>query len=178
MARRTLLKLDERLLSWVISEGAAKGIEGISTSRIASQLRISEPTIFVHFGSKANLLFEADRSSLHTLYSSLVPSSEENPRKNAIDALLFLAARAQENPKEAAYAYLYHTLYDLTSFEMETQALIALFKTLKPFETNTNTLLLLEDTLGDYAYRASQKKIGLDEPQAEKMLNGLLILLG
>jgi AcrR family transcriptional regulator len=177
MARRTLLKLDERILSWVISEGALKGTEGISTSRIASQLRISEPTIFVHFRSKENLLFEADRSALHALYSSLGANLSENPRQNALKALLSLGKNAQAHPKEAAYAFFYHARYDATPFLAETQGFLALLNALKPFEPNPSRLLILEDGLGGYAYRSSEGKMSLEEEPVEKFLDALLTLV-
>lgn len=56
MARRTLHHLDERICKRVIYYGANKGIESVSTKRIALDLHISEPTIYVHFKSKDDLL--------------------------------------------------------------------------------------------------------------------------
>jgi AcrR family transcriptional regulator len=68
MARRNLRNIDQRIINRTIEEGAAKGIDGISTKKIASLLRITEPTIYVHFGTKDNLLKEAYKTAVATLY--------------------------------------------------------------------------------------------------------------
>lgn len=69
MARRTLRNLDLRIMKRVVFYGATDGIGKISTKRIASDLNISEPTIFIHFKTKRNLLQSA--------YSSIMKSLRE-----------------------------------------------------------------------------------------------------
>jgi len=56
MARRTLENLEKKILGCTANLGAKKGIENISTAEIAKICDISEPTIFVHFKKKSNLI--------------------------------------------------------------------------------------------------------------------------
>jgi AcrR family transcriptional regulator len=177
MARRTLIHLDERILAWAVQEGSRKGIEGISTARIASQLRISEPTIFIHFKNKGNLLREAYLFSLRALYGSIAPIPNENPRKNLLNGLLCLAQNAEKNPAEAAYAQAFGAKADLSAplFDQEARPLLDLLSPGAP-SLSAPCSLALQDALGAFAYRASQGKILRDEEHLTPMLNALIAL--
>ncbi len=59
MARRTLRALDSRIIKRTIQAGAKRGVSNISTKDISFILGITEPTIYVHFGTKDNLLYQA-----------------------------------------------------------------------------------------------------------------------
>ena len=59
MARRTLRALDRRIIKRTIQAGAKKGVTNISTKEMSTILGITEPTIYVHYGTKDNLLLEA-----------------------------------------------------------------------------------------------------------------------
>ncbi len=59
MARRTLRALDARIIKKTVAMGAKEGIAGVSTKEIAATLGITEPTIYVHFKTKGNLLESA-----------------------------------------------------------------------------------------------------------------------
>lgn len=61
MARRTLENLDKKILGCTANLGAKKGIENISTAEIAKICEISEPTIYVHFKKKTNLICQVGR---------------------------------------------------------------------------------------------------------------------
>jgi AcrR family transcriptional regulator len=61
MARRTLENLEKKILGCTANLGAKKGIENISTAEIAKICDISEPTIFVHFKKKNNLIAQVGR---------------------------------------------------------------------------------------------------------------------
>lgn len=71
MARRTLHDIENKILDCAIRLGATKGIENISTQEIAKCLGISEPTIFVHFKTKKNLIVQAARK-LDTLVKKMI----------------------------------------------------------------------------------------------------------
>lgn len=59
MARRTLRALDSRIIKRTIQAGAKRGVSNISTKDMSLILGITEPTIYVHFGTKDNLLYQA-----------------------------------------------------------------------------------------------------------------------
>jgi len=107
MARRNLRNIDQRILHRIIAEGAAKGIEGISTKKIASLLRISEPTIYIHFQTKENLLKEAYQSALETLFLSADFSSSEDLDVLIPRVFVSLGQQAQVHPDEARYVFAY-----------------------------------------------------------------------
>ena len=58
MARRTLVNIDKKILRGAIRMGAEDGIENISTIKLSNKIGISEGTIFVHFKTKENLIYE------------------------------------------------------------------------------------------------------------------------
>jgi AcrR family transcriptional regulator len=182
MARRTLLNLDERILTWVVSEGAKKGLYGISTAHIAAQLRISEPLIFVHYQSKENLLKEAYRWALHGLYGSLsTPTNLENPRKNLMDGLSLYGTTALANPEKTRYVFFYESQSfptpDPSIFLEETQTIVALFEAVKPFEKNGAALSALRHLLSNYAQGLCQQEIALDEKTVGKIIDVFVVLV-
>lgn len=59
MARRTLVNIEGKILDAVVNKGAKYGVDNVSTIQIAKKCGITEPTIFVHFKTKTNLLYQA-----------------------------------------------------------------------------------------------------------------------
>lgn len=112
MARRTLRALDNRIIKRTLISGAKNGICNISTKEIASILGITEPTIYVHYKTKENLLFCAYKEAVedilkvnHSLLDDLEKTgkSEEDIRK-FLDALVKLDGIEKE---KIAYAIDY-----------------------------------------------------------------------
>ena len=109
MARRTLRNLDERILKWTIHYGAIDGISNVSTKRIAKDLRITEPTIYVHFKTKGNLLYEAYKRVVETVYD-FKDFSKEDPKQFTNDLeheLLRLLEKAALKKEEVVFAFNY-----------------------------------------------------------------------
>ncbi len=101
MARRKLRNLDNRILKKVVSHGAEYGINGISTKKIAEEIGITEPTIYVHFHTRKNLLLAANEFALNNLKNF-----------SDVDATLSgkwgqLLLSAKENKDDAIYAYFF-----------------------------------------------------------------------
>lgn len=101
MARRKLRNLDNRILKKVVAHGAEYGIDGISTKAIAEEIGITEPTIYVHFHTRKNLLLAANEYALNNL-------------KNHSEADATLSGKwgqllesAKENKDDAIYAYYF-----------------------------------------------------------------------
>lgn len=98
MARRTLRALDNRIIKRTLIAGAKKGINNISTKEIASLLDITEPTIYVHYKTKENLLFCAYKEAVmeilgvnHSLLDALEKSKKtDEDIKNFLIALVKL----------------------------------------------------------------------------------------
>ncbi|MDD3946862.1 MAG: TetR/AcrR family transcriptional regulator [Clostridia bacterium] len=67
MARRTLNGIEDKILMQTVKMGAQNGIESISTKKIAKCCDISEPTIYVHFKTKRNLIVQAGRRFDNTI---------------------------------------------------------------------------------------------------------------
>ena len=112
MARRNLRNIDERILNRVIIEGAKNGIEGVSTKKIAAFLRITEPTIYVHFQSKKHLLDEAYHKAMDALYT--LKSLKENDDFSSVIAenLYLIGLQAAKYPDEVIYAFNYRHMPD------------------------------------------------------------------
>lgn len=104
MARRTLRNLDERIIKLTIHYGAIGGIEGIQTKRMAKDLGITEPTIYVHFKTKENLLFEAYKNALATIYGA---SALKDPSEPLEETIISVLALSKEHPEEAIYSFYY-----------------------------------------------------------------------
>ena len=124
MARRNLRNIDERILNRVIIEGAKNGIEGVSTKKIAAFLRITEPTIYVHFQSKKHLLDEAYHKAMDALYT--LKSLKENDDFSSVIAenLYLIGLQAAKYPDEVIYAFNYrHMILTLVSLGKYFEAL-------------------------------------------------------
>lgn len=60
MARRLLsTNIDDKIIAEAINQSYKEGLDGISTIGIAKKLKISEPVIFAHFGTKKALIVAA-----------------------------------------------------------------------------------------------------------------------
>lgn len=99
MARRTLHHLDERICKRVIYYGAKKGIDSISTKRIASDLHISEPTIYIHFKSRADLLLAT--------YQGIVDGLE-----NLLENTIFNKYRGKKEELSKDLTKIYYSLFN------------------------------------------------------------------
>lgn len=109
MARRNLRNLDERILRKTISYGASDGISNISTKRIAKDLHITEPTIYVHFKTKENLLLSAYSKAVEDIYDiDSLKKADVEYFKNELDkVLLKLLLSAKANSEAIVYAFNY-----------------------------------------------------------------------
>lgn len=76
MGRRNLDNIEKKIIKQTIRLGALNGVDHISTIELAEKLGISEGTIFVHFKTKENLIYEAYKSAglflKDSVYSDLV----------------------------------------------------------------------------------------------------------
>lgn len=110
MGRRTLKNLDNRILKRVIIYGSKNGIERISTKKIASDLGITEPTIYVHFETKNNLLKQAYLKAYDNVFApieELVNHDIDKLTAIGKDTLLPLLESAKGNPE----SYMYFSYY-------------------------------------------------------------------
>ena len=105
MARRKLRNLDARILKKTLYYGALLGIDKISTKKIAEDIGITEPTIYVHFRTRANLLYEGYRTAIKQVFAEF--ANENSPTETRF----FHALQSAKNNVEAAiYAYYYRQL--------------------------------------------------------------------
>ncbi len=104
MARRTLRNLDERILKKTVAFGAAKGAARVSTKKIASVLTITEPTIYVHFKTKVNLLYEAYIYAVKALYTVEGETMKEK--------IIQILDNSRNYPEAAAYISSYRFYED------------------------------------------------------------------
>jgi Transcriptional regulator len=118
MARRTLRNLDERILKWTIHYGAIDGISNVSTKRIAKDLRITEPTIYVHFKTKGNLLYEAYKRIVETVYDfQEVPHEDPKQFTDELEReLLRLLEKASLKREEVVFAFNYRNSPNYRTF--------------------------------------------------------------
>lgn len=108
MARRNLRNIDERILKKTIGEGARVGIEGISTKKIASALRITEPTIYVHFQTKDNLLKQAFIKAQQAAFSLPFQNIEDAVDPvNVQHNIELILSQSKANPEQIIYIYNY-----------------------------------------------------------------------
>ena len=190
MARRNLRNIDQRILNRTIEEGAAKGIDGISTKKIASLLRITEPTIYVHFGTKEKLLKEAYKSAVDTLYNIVGLSSEDNLDVVAPHNFAIIGKQAQEHPDEVIYIFNYRHMPNFIEFApKKTIQGEAIFEALRsawhhgsspenpapfcPYIDQQLYLYVLEMISG-YVYSIAKKDLPADEATA-KFFSALLL---
>lgn len=76
MGRRNLDNIERKIIKQTIRLGALNGVDHISTIELSEKLGISEGTIFVHFKTKENLIYEAYKFSgsylKDTIYNELI----------------------------------------------------------------------------------------------------------
>ncbi len=101
MARRKLRNLDNRILKKTVIHGAEFGIDEISTKKIAEEIGITEPTIYVHFNTRNNLLLLANEYAIEKL------KEESAGEATLMDKWGLLLKAASANPEAAKYAYYY-----------------------------------------------------------------------
>lgn len=102
MARRKLRNLDARILKKTIYYGALLGIDEISTKKIAEDIGITEPTIYVHFRTRANLLFEANSAAVKKIGEEFLSGDMSLSERFRL-ALM----SAKNNPEAVLYAFYY-----------------------------------------------------------------------
>jgi AcrR family transcriptional regulator len=188
MARRQLKNLDERILKKVIQEGAENGIEGVSTKRIASELGITEPTIYVHFKTKNNLLLSAFEKDDCFFYSNLKKfhfhSDEEAFDHAFTECVSDLIERAFAYREEVMYSFYYrHSSYFETSehqahyFAIFHETTIALFREegkSADVELENAIARLTLETIDIFMYQVAKGTIGINHATA-RLLGELLL---
>lgn len=92
MARRTLRALDSRIIKRTIQAGAKKGVSNISTKEMSTLLGITEPTIYVHYGTKENLLSQAFKECGTVIreYENIALKKYENSARTEQDVINLL----------------------------------------------------------------------------------------
>jgi len=190
MARRNLRNIDQRIINRTIEEGAIKGIDDISTKKIASLLRITEPTIYVHFGTKDNLLKEAYRSAAATLYDIVGLSADDDLDVIAPYNLTIVAKQAQAHRNEVIYVFNYRHMPGFIEFtEAKTPQGEAIFEALRstwyhgsnlenpapfcPYIDRQLYLYVLEMISG-FVYSIAKNELPADETTA-KFFSALLL---
>jgi AcrR family transcriptional regulator len=190
MARRNLRNIDQRIINRAIEEGAAKGIDGISTKKIASLLRITEPTIYVHFGTKDNLLKEAYQTAVATLYDIVGLSADDNLDVTAPHNFMIVAKQAQTHRNEVIYVFNYrHTPGFIEFMTTKTPQGEAIFEALRsawhhgnsqdnpapfcPYIDNQLYYYVLE-TISGFVYAIAKNELPADETTA-KFFSALLL---
>jgi AcrR family transcriptional regulator len=84
MGRRKLVNIDRKIIAEVHREAFKYGIGSVSTKDIAHKLKISEPVIFSHFGTKEGLMrsaFEAAWKSMPHMLAFPSELTAEGDRK-------------------------------------------------------------------------------------------------
>jgi AcrR family transcriptional regulator len=87
MARRTLKNIDEKILKKVVKIGSVGGMDGISTITISKSLDISEPTIFVHFKTKEQLLETAFLFVTNKIFEGFTKESVALPESASYETM-------------------------------------------------------------------------------------------
>ena len=102
MARPRIKNLDQNIIHEVMVLSYESGLSVLSTKKIASRLKISEPTIFAHFGTKAKLLLAvfAEAWSL-TPIDFVMP--DENGDEESFRVFREHCIGAAENPLACRY---------------------------------------------------------------------------
>ena len=107
MARPRIKNLDQKILQEVMNQTYEKGIQNVSTKRIATKLKISEPTIFAHFQTKKNLMLSAFAEAWsvipHLLVLPTVSEEKEDSYQQYREKVMF----AYENLKATHYVASY-----------------------------------------------------------------------
>ncbi len=105
MARRTLRALEARIKRKTIEEAFKNGFKRISTKDIAEVLSITEPTIYVHFKSKGELLFESylyakdivEKEERALLEEYLKSEKRESDKKKLLSELSLMEKVSDDN---------------------------------------------------------------------------------
>lgn len=189
MARRKLRNLDERILKRVIYYGAKNGVGDISTKKIASDLRITEPTIYVHFKTKVNLLRSAYDMILNATYEvekkALDPlmGKKDEFIKAAPTLWLSLLNHAYQYREMVIYAFEYRhsATEDENADTKERQLLTEFFMSMSedptayiPSATVRQFLHLAIETMELFCFEVAK---GLEKPDATtaKVMSTLVI---
>ena len=103
------MRIDERIIEMTISSGAEDGLDRISTKEMAAELGISEPTIYVHFSTKANLLRSAYLHALDDLSGAeaIAAISDKIAGGDADEAIDFILQKAARRKSSLCYAFAY-----------------------------------------------------------------------
>ena len=130
MARRNLRNLDERILKRTIHYGAVDGAGNISTKRIAKDLRVTEPTIYVHFKTKENLLLSAFVYCIQNIYDAeyIKKAASAENAEHLDEEILRLLQKGKANSEEIIYAFNYrHSVYYAPTGSEESKDYLDLF---------------------------------------------------
>ncbi len=112
MARRKLRNLDNRILKKIVAHGAEYGIDEISTKEVAEEIGITEPTIYVHFHTRNNVLLVANEYAIQELKDA----SDGDTTLSGKWGLVLKAAVSC--PESAKYAYFFRQKNITSDFDM------------------------------------------------------------
>lgn len=184
MARRTLINIEGKILDATVSKGAKYGVDNVSTIQIAKKCNITEPTIFVHFKTKSNLLLQAylyvDKIAEEKLFSC------EEFKKESVDMYLvweYMFDFFITNKKISKYfdSYRHYSFYNPTEInELSTHHIEACRKMLGNLKSYSDLELLLiwvhvVDSTVNFAIKAAEGKVSIDEESKRfifKMITG------
>lgn len=108
MARRTLRALDKRIKKKIIEQSLHYSINDISTKTVARSLKISEPTIYIHFKNKSNLLREAylfAKEEVEKEENKLFSAYKESEKKESDLTSFLLALISLEKVSKETFLY-------------------------------------------------------------------------
>ncbi|MCR4561648.1 MAG: TetR/AcrR family transcriptional regulator [Bacilli bacterium] len=108
--------MDERIIRTVIQLGMTDGVQKISTKKVASILRITEPTIYVHFKTKENLLKTAYEKAYNNVYgniSSILDDESLTFEEKLLKIIEQAIEGAAKQPESAVFYFRYEHLLDL-----------------------------------------------------------------
>jgi AcrR family transcriptional regulator len=109
MARRSAEQTKREIKSQLIKVTAKRGIEGASTKEVAAKIGISEPAIYVHFHTKANLFNQTFIFCCHEFAESpVVPLNYgKEARKESFEDYQRKITKAIAKPAYIKYIYEY-----------------------------------------------------------------------
>ncbi|MCI2111668.1 MAG: TetR/AcrR family transcriptional regulator [Bacilli bacterium] len=174
MARRTLRNLDARIIKLTIHYGATNGIDNISTKRIAKDLKITEPTIYVHFKTKERLLLAAYKGILANIYAGrlLRDVDEKNQSDYLQGELLRVLQLSDTHREEVIYAFNYRNSSHQKSFSSPegdaylnhfTKALLATIQDPDMADSVRKTLIpVCYDVFELFAYKVAKGEVRAD----------------
>jgi len=186
MARSNLRNLDERILKRTIHYGAVDGAGNISTKRIAKDLRVTEPTIYVHFKTKENLLLSAFVYCIQDIYDEeyIKKATIAENAEHLDEELLRLLQKGKDNSEEIVYAFNYrHSVYYAPTESEESKTYLDLFHKLvrayvnDPDMTEKTTATLVNvclEIVDLFIYKAAKGEIE-PNPVTAKILSALVL---